>query len=88
MLINRYYPDLDKTVKGHQKGQCQGIRLTKQKTFEKVIENKTVRIKIAGKNSPFHHIPITKTQKAFFCIEDVSDSIHTNQTGAVPFTSQ
>ncbi len=25
MLINQYYPDLDKIVKGHLKGQCQGI---------------------------------------------------------------
>ncbi len=52
------------------------------------MENKTVRIKIKGKNSPFHHIPLTKTHKAFFCIEDLSVSIHTDQMGAFPFTSQ
>jgi hypothetical protein len=88
MLINCYYPNSDKTVKGHLKGQQQGIRSTKQKALEKIIENKTVRIKIEGKKSPFHHIPITKTHEAFFRIEDLSDSIHTNQTGAFPFTSQ
>ncbi len=68
-LISQYYLDSDKTVKGHLKGQRQGIRSKKQKTLEKNIENKTVRIKIEGKISPFHHIPITKTHKAFFCIE-------------------
>ncbi len=59
-LINHYYPNSDETVKGHLKGQCQGIQSTKQKAFEKIIENKTVRIKIEGKKSPFHHIPLTK----------------------------
>jgi hypothetical protein len=33
-------------------------------------------------------IPITKTHEAFFHIEDLSDLIHTNQTGVFPFTSQ
>jgi hypothetical protein len=41
-----------------------------------------------GQNSPFHHIPPTKTHKAFFHIEDLSKSIHTGQTGAFLFTSQ
>ncbi len=87
MLINQYYPNSDKTVKGHLKGQHQGIQSTKQKALEKIIENETVRIKIEGKKSPFHHIAITKTHKAFFRIEDLSNLIHTNQTGAFPFTS-
>ncbi len=56
--------------------------------MEKIIENETVRIKIKGEKSPFHHIPITKVHEAFFCIEDLSNLIHTNQTGAFPFTSQ
>jgi hypothetical protein len=87
-LINQYYPNLDKTVKGHLKGQCQGIRLTKQKELEKIIENKTVRIKIEGEKSPFHHIPITKNHEVFFHIEDLSNTIHTGQMGAFPYTSQ
>jgi hypothetical protein len=65
-LINRYFPDLDKTIKGHWKGQRQGIRLTKQITLKKIIENQEVRIKIEGESSPFHQIPITKTHKVFF----------------------
>jgi hypothetical protein len=56
--------------------------------LKKIIENKTVSIKIEDEKSPFRHIPITKTHKAFFHIEDLSNSIHTNQTGAFPFTSQ
>jgi hypothetical protein len=88
MLINRYYPNSDETVKGHLKGQCQGIQSTKQKALKKIIEIKKVRIKIESKKSPFHHIPLTKTHKAFFCIEDLSNSIHTDQMGAFPFTSQ
>ncbi len=47
-----------------------------------------VRIKIKGKKSPFHHILFTKTHKAFFRIDDLSNSIHTDQTGSFPFTSQ
>jgi hypothetical protein len=87
-LINRYFPDSDETIKGHLKGQRQGIRSTKQVALDKIIENKEVRIKIEGKGSPFHQIPITKTHEAFFCINDLTDSIHTDQTGAFPFTSQ
>ncbi len=56
--------------------------------MENIGENETVRIKIEGKKSPFHHIPITKTHKAFFHIEDLSNLIYTNQMGVFPFTSQ
>ncbi len=87
-LINRYFPDSDKTIKKHLKSQHQGIHSTKQIALEKIIENEQVRIKIEGENSHFHHIPITKTHEAFFRIKDLSDSIHTDQTGAFPFTSQ
>ncbi len=55
--------------------------------MEKIIENESVRIKIEVKKSPFHHITITKTHEAFFRIEDVSNSIHTDQKGVFPFTS-
>jgi len=87
-LINRYFPDSDKTIKGHLKGQHQGIRSTKQVALDKIIENEEVRIKIEGEDSPFHQIPITKTHKTFFCVDDLTDSIHTDQTRAFPFTSQ
>jgi hypothetical protein len=51
-------------------------------------DNETVGITIKGEKWPFHCIPITTAYEAFFRIEDRSDSIHTNQTGAFPFTSQ
>ena len=88
-LINRYFPDSDETIKGHLKGQRQGIRSTKQVALEKIIENEEVRIKIEGEGSPFHQVPtISKTHEAFFRVDDLTDSIHTDQTGAFPFTSQ
>ena len=88
-LINRYFPDSDETIKGHLKGQRQGIRSTKQVALEKILENEEVRIKIEGEGSPFHQIPtISKTHEAFFRVDDLTDSIHTDQTGAFPFTSQ
>ncbi len=79
---------MDETIKGHLKGQRQGICSTKQIALEKIIENEQVRVKIEGENSHFHHIPITKTHEAFFRIKDLSDSIHTDQTSASPFMSQ
>ena len=39
-LINRYFPDSDETIKGHLKGQRQGIRSTKQVALEKITKNK------------------------------------------------
>ena len=38
-LINRYFPDSDETIKGHLKGQRQGIRSTKQVALEKNRKN-------------------------------------------------
>jgi hypothetical protein len=79
---------LEETVKGHLKGQRQGICSTKQKALEKIIANETVRIKIEGKDSPFHLITITKTHKAFIRTEDLTKSIRTNQMEAFLFSSQ
>jgi len=87
-LINRYFPDSDETIKGHLKGQRQGIQSTKQLALEKFIKNEEVKIKMEGKGSPIHQIPITKTREAFFRIDDLTNSIHTDQIGAFPFTSQ
>jgi hypothetical protein len=87
-LINCYFPDLDKTIKGYLKGKCQEIRSTKQIALEKIINNREVKIKIEGEDLPFTPAPITKSQEAFFHIDNLTDSIHTNQTGAFSFTSQ
>jgi hypothetical protein len=87
-LINKYFPDSNKRIKGHLKGQRQGIRSTKQRALDKIIANKEARMKIEGEDSPYHQTQITKTHKVFFPVNDLTDSVHTNQTGAFPFTSQ
>ncbi len=87
-LIHKYMPDLDKTAKGHLKGQRQGIRSTKQKAFEKMIEVEEARMKIEGDSSPFHSLPPTKLNDIFVRVEDLNEEIHTNQTGAFPPTPQ
>jgi hypothetical protein len=81
-------PDLDETAKGHLKGQRQGIRLTKQKAFEKLIEVDEARIKIEGDSSLFRPLPPTKLNDIFVRVEDLKEEIHTNQTGSFPHTSQ
>jgi hypothetical protein len=86
-LIHKYMPDLDETAKGHLKGQRQGIRSTKQKAFEKMIEVEEVRIKIEGDSSYFRPLPPTKLNNTFLRVEDLNKEIHTNQTGAFPHTS-
>jgi hypothetical protein len=45
-LINGYFPDSDETIKGHLKGQRQGIRSTKQVALDKIIKHKEARKKI------------------------------------------
>jgi hypothetical protein len=81
-------PDLDETAKGHLKSQCQGVRSTKQKAFKKIIKVEEGRIKIGGESSPFRPLPPTKLNDIFVHVEDLSEEIHTNQTGAFPHTSQ
>ncbi len=87
-LIHQYMPDSDETAKGHLKGQRQGIRLTKNKAFEKLLEDEETRIKIEGESSPFQPLPPTKCNDMFVRVVVLTKEIHTNQTGAIPHTSQ
>jgi hypothetical protein len=87
-LIHKYMPNLDETANGHLKGQCQGIRSTKQKTFQKMMEVEEARIKIKGDSSPFCPLPPTKLNDIFVQVEDLNEEIHTNQTVAFTYTSQ
>jgi hypothetical protein len=64
-LINKYFPDSTETIKGHMKGQCQGILSTKQRALDKIIDNEKVRIKMEGEDSPFNKITITKTHEVY-----------------------
>jgi len=59
-LINKHFPDSTKTIKGHLKGQRQGILSTKQRALDKIIENEELRIKMEGENSPFHKMTSPK----------------------------
>ena len=45
-LINKYMPDSDKTLKGHLKGQRQGIGSTKHNAFTALVKTEETRIKI------------------------------------------
>jgi hypothetical protein len=87
-LINKYMPDSDDTLKGHLKGQRQGIRSTKHNAFTALVETEETRIKIEGENSPFKPLPPTKLDDIFIHVVDLTKEIHTNQTGAFPHTSQ
>jgi hypothetical protein len=87
-LIHKCMPDLDKTAKGHLKGQCQGIRSTKEKAFKKMIEVEEARIKFKGESSPFRPLPPTKLNNIIMHVEDLNEEINTEQTGAFPYTSQ
>ncbi len=87
-LIHKFMPDLDETAKRHRKSQCQGIRLTKQKAFEKMIKVEEARIKIKGDFSPFRPLPPTKLNNIFVHMEDLNEEIHTEQIGAFPHLSQ
>jgi hypothetical protein len=62
--------------------------LTKQKAFEKLTKVEEARIKIEGDSSPLHPLPPTKLNNIFVHVEDLNKEIHTNQTGALPHTSQ
>jgi hypothetical protein len=39
-LIHRHMPDSEETIKGHLKGQKQGIRSMNQQTLDKTMEEK------------------------------------------------
>jgi hypothetical protein len=60
----------------------------KQKAFEKKIKVEEARIKVEGESLPFHPLPPIKLNDIFVHVEDLNEEIHTNQTGAIPHTSQ
>ena len=81
-------PDSDKMAKGHLKGQRQGIRLTKHNALTALVEQEETRIKIKGESSPYKLLPPTELDDIFIRVVDITDEIHTDQTGAFPHTSQ
>ena len=85
-MINRHFPDSVETAKGHLKGQRQGIRSTKQKTLNQRVETKAVTLNQDDGDSP--PPAITRHHDIFCQLADLSDTIHTDQTGGFPFMSQ
>jgi hypothetical protein len=82
-MIHRHFPDSDKTVRGHLKGQQQEIRSTKQKVLDKLVEMAAPSLQSATLKAP-----IVKHSDIFVRIKDLSDTIHLDQTGSFPYTSQ
>ena len=85
--LHKYFPNSDEMQKGHMKGQRQGIRSTKQKALDHLVEPKSVvKIKVEpGTEAP---LPAKRFNDIFVRIKDLAKSIHSDQTGAFPYTSQ
>ena len=85
-MIHRHFPDSIETAKGHLKGQRQGIRSTKQMALRKLLETETVHIKQEHPDSPT--TDFARHNDMFVYVVDLSETIHTDQTGGFPFLSQ
>jgi len=85
-MIARHFPDSIETAKGHLKGQRQGIRSTKQTAIHKLVTAAEVHIKQEHGDSP-PPAP-TRQNDLFVHIADLSETIHTDQTGGFPYLSQ
>ncbi len=79
-LIRKHFSDSDKTQKGHMKGQQKGVQLTK------VSASVTIKVEPGTANPPLP--TITKHYNFFVMVYKLLDTIHTNQTGPFPITSQ
>ena len=73
-------------MKGHMKGQRQGVRSTKTRVLERIIARKR-HIKIEPGTEDFL-TDIRRYDDIFIQIMDLADTIHLDQTGAFPFTLQ
>jgi hypothetical protein len=85
--LHKYFPDSDEMQKGNMKGQRQGIHSTKQKGLDHLVESeRTVKIKVEPDMEEVS--PAKCHNNTFICIEDLAESIHSDQTGAFLYTSQ
>ncbi len=82
-MIHRHFPDSNETVRCHLKGQRQRIRSTKQKVLNKLVEMAATSLQLATLKASF-----VKHSDIFVPIEDLSDTIHLDQMGSFPYTSQ
>ncbi len=79
-FIHKHFPDLDKTHKRHMKGQQKGVQPTK------VSAPVTIKVEPGTANPP--PTTITKHYDIFVVVYKLLDTIHTDQTGPFPITSQ
>ncbi len=79
-LIAKHFPDSDEMQKGHMKGQRKGVQSTKVKP--------PAHIKIEPTTETSPDLTITKENGIFVVIYKFSNTVHTDQTGAFPLTSQ
>ncbi len=87
VALHKYFPDLDEMQKGHMKGQQQGICSTKQKALDHLVESeRTVKIKVEPGTEEVS--PAKCHSDIFVCVKDLAKSIHSDQTGAFPYTLQ
>jgi hypothetical protein len=85
--LHKYFPDLDKTQKGHMKGQQQGIRSTKQKALDHLVESeKLVKLKVEPGTEEVS--PAKRHNDIFVRVKDLAESIHSDQTSVFPYTLQ
>ena len=74
--INKYFPESEKTVKGHINQQRQGVRSTKPKDFQKPNASSEI-----GKKE-------RDVYMKFVDLWNPKETIYTDQTGAFPATAQ
>ena len=71
--VNNFYPETDETPKGHMRQTRQGVRSTKEKVVVRDENNEAV--------------PRTKQHDIYVRVDQVKDTIYTDQTGKFPITS-
>jgi hypothetical protein len=86
-MMSRHYPESIETKKGHMKGARQGIRSTKTIPKANIADDGT-RIKIEGEANAPPETPHTKESDVYFREMEMSETIHSDNTGPFPHTSQ
>jgi hypothetical protein len=79
-LIAKHFSKLEETQKGHMNQQRKGVRLTKVKPPAHI------KIEPTRENAP--NWTNTKENDIFVATYELSNTVHTDQTGAFPLTSQ
>ena len=79
-LIHKHFLDLDKTQKGHMKGQQKGVWSTK------VSAPVMIKVEPGTANPPLP--TITKHYNIFVVVYELLDTVHIDRIGPFPITSQ